>query len=70
MKQVARNLGDADDGSVNGTRLLIDDRDSLFTQASSKIPEAPGVTPDWVIAKYTDFRRFTGSEVRGHLGDA
>jgi hypothetical protein len=31
MNQIARNLTDAVDGLLNGTRYLIDDRDPLFT---------------------------------------
>ncbi len=37
MKQVARNLTDADSGFLNGTRYLIHDRDPLFTEAFREI---------------------------------
>ena len=33
MKQIARNLTDADNGFLNRTRYLIHDRDPLFTEA-------------------------------------
>ena len=33
MSQVARNLTDAEDGFLNGSRFLIHDLDPLFTRA-------------------------------------
>ena len=33
MKQIARNLTDAEDGFLNGKRYLIMDRDNKFSEA-------------------------------------
>jgi putative transposase len=54
MLQVARNLTDAIDGALRGTRYLIHDRDPLFTRefdgllraAGIKCPELPARSPD------------------------
>jgi transposase InsO family protein len=43
MKQIARNLTDADDGFLNGARYLIHDRDPLFTRAFSELLKSSGV---------------------------
>jgi len=43
MKQITRNLTDADDGFLNGVRYLIDDRDPLFTEAFSELLKSSGV---------------------------
>jgi hypothetical protein len=43
MKQIARNLTDADDGFLNGTRYLIYDRDPLFTQEFSELLKSSSV---------------------------
>jgi HTH-like domain len=43
MRQVARNLTDAVDGFLKGTRYLIHDRDPLFTTAVRGVFEAAGV---------------------------
>ncbi len=43
MKQIARNLTDADDGFLNETRYLIHDRDPLFTQAFSELLKSSSV---------------------------
>ena len=43
MKQIARNLTDADDGFLNATRYLIHDRDPLFTQAFSELLKSSSV---------------------------
>jgi transposase InsO family protein len=43
MRQVARNLTDAYDGFLNGTRYLIHDRDPLFTSTFSEILDSGGV---------------------------
>ncbi len=37
IKQIVRNLTDADDGFLNGIRYLILDRDPLYTQAFSEL---------------------------------
>jgi transposase InsO family protein len=54
MKQIARNLTDADGGFLNGARYLIHDRDPLFTEAfrellkpsSVKTVKLPAHSPD------------------------
>jgi transposase InsO family protein len=43
MKQVARNLTDACDGFLKGTRFLIHDRDPLFTERFREILKPSGV---------------------------
>jgi transposase InsO family protein len=43
MKQIARNLTDADDGFLNGARYLIHDRDPLFTEAFRELLKSSGV---------------------------
>jgi hypothetical protein len=39
MKQIARDLTDADDGFLNGARYVIHDRDPLFTRAFRELLE-------------------------------
>ena len=43
MKQIARNLTDADEGFLKGARYLIHDRDPLFTQAFRGVLGSSGV---------------------------
>ena len=43
MKQIVRNLTDADDGFLNGTRYLIHDRDPLFTRVFRELLKSSGV---------------------------
>ena len=43
MKQVARNLIDADDGFLKRTRYLIHDRDPLFTERFREVLKPSGV---------------------------
>jgi putative transposase len=43
MKQIARNLTDADSGFLNGARYLIHDRDPLFTERFREILKPSGV---------------------------
>ncbi|MDA0824863.1 MAG: integrase core domain-containing protein [Proteobacteria bacterium] len=43
MRQIARNLSDVDDGSLNRCRYLIHDRDPLFTEAFRKILKSTDV---------------------------
>ena len=45
MKQMARNLTDAEDGFLRDKRYFIHDRDPLFTKAFGETLEAVGVTP-------------------------
>ena len=44
MKQMARNMTDCFDGPLKGKKLLIHDRDPLFTSAFQGILKAAGVT--------------------------
>ena len=44
MSQIARNLTDAEDGFLNGSRYLIHDRDPLFTRSFREVLESSGVT--------------------------
>jgi putative transposase len=43
MKQIARNLTDADEGFLNGARFLIHDRDPLFSEAFREILKSSDV---------------------------
>ena len=43
MQQIARNLTDVDDGSLNGCRYLIHDRDPLFTETFTALLKSAGV---------------------------
>ena len=43
MKQVARNLTDAEDGFLNGKRYLLMDRDEKFSRAFRDVLEVQGV---------------------------
>ena len=43
MKQMASNLTDCEDGSLNGKRFLIMDRDMKFTDGFCEILECQGV---------------------------
>jgi putative transposase len=45
MKQIARNLTDAEDGFINGKRFLIMDRDSKFCESFRDILENDDVSP-------------------------
>ncbi len=45
MKQIARNLTDAEDGFLRGVRYLIIDRDPLYTEAFRKMLKDAGVKP-------------------------
>ena len=43
MKQIARNLTDADSGFLHGARYLIHDRDPLYTEAFRALLKRSGV---------------------------
>ncbi len=43
MKQIVRNLTDADDGFLNGIRYLIHDREPQYTQAFSELLKSSSV---------------------------
>ena len=46
MHQIARNLTDLNDGSLNGCRYLIHDRDPLFTEAFRSLLGSVRLAPD------------------------
>jgi putative transposase len=45
MRQIARNLTDAEDGFLNGKRYILMDRDAKFSAAYRAILENAGVAP-------------------------
>ena len=53
MKQIARNLNDVDEGFLNGTRYLIRDCDSLFTEAFRDVLRPSGVRTVKLLAAPT-----------------
>jgi transposase InsO family protein len=57
MKQIARNLTDADSGFLNGTRYLIHDRDPLFT-GFRKALEPSGVKDVKLPARSPDLNAY------------
>jgi len=75
MKQIVRNLTDANDEPLNGTRYLIHDRDPLFTRAFSELLESSGVETVKLPARspnlnaYAErFVRFIKSECLAQIG--
>ena len=64
MKQIARNLTDADDGFLNGTRHLIDDRDPLFTEAFRELLKSCGVQTVKRPARSPDLNAYAERFVR------
>jgi transposase InsO family protein len=64
MKQIARNLTDADDGFLNGARYLIHDRDPLFTRAFSELLESSGVKTVKLPARSPDLNAYAERFVR------
>jgi protein-tyrosine-phosphatase len=55
MKQVARNLIDATDGFLRGSRLLIHDRSTLFSEQFREILSSAGVESLRLPALFTQF---------------
>ncbi len=64
MKQVARNLTDADSGFLNGARYLIHDRDPLFTEGFGKILKPSGVKTVKLSARSTNSNAYAERFVR------
>jgi transposase InsO family protein len=64
MKQIARNLTDAYDGFLNGTRYLIHDRDPLFTSAFFEILGSSGVKTIKLPAQSPDLDAYAERFVR------
>jgi transposase InsO family protein len=64
MKQIARNLTDADDGFLNGARYLIHDRDPLFTRAFSELLESSGVKTVKLPVRSPDLNAYAERFVR------
>jgi putative transposase len=64
MKQIARNLTDADDGFLNGARYLIHDRDPLFTGAFRELLGSSGVETVKLPARSPDLNAYAERFVR------
>ena len=58
MKQIARNLTDAEDGFLNGARYLIHDRDPLFTEAFRELLNVSGVMTVKLPARSPDLNAY------------
>jgi len=58
MKQIARNLTDAEDGFLNGARYLIHDRDPLFTDAFRALLELSDVKTVKLPARSPDLNAY------------
>ena len=58
MKQIARNLTDAEDGFLNGARYLIHDRDPLFTDAFRGLLKLSGVKTVKLPARSPDLNAY------------
>jgi transposase len=67
MKQVARNLTDAEDGFLNGARYLIHDRDPLFTDAFRALLELSDVKTVKLPARSPDLNAYARAGVHGAL---
>jgi transposase InsO family protein len=64
MKQIARNLTDADDGFLNGAHYLIHDRDPLFTEAFKELLGSAGVKTVKLPARSPDLNAYAERFVR------
>ena len=64
MKQIARNLTDADDGFLNGSHYLIHDRDPLFTDAFRELLGSSGVKTVKLPARSPDLNAYAERFVR------
>ncbi len=58
MKQIARNLADAEDGFLNGARYLIHDRDPLFTETFREVLGSSGVSTVQLPARSPDLNAY------------
>ncbi len=64
MKQIARNLTDAEEGFLKGTRYLIHDRDPLFTEAFRDVLGSSGVRALKLPARSPDLNAYAERFVR------
>ncbi len=64
MKQIARNLTDADEGFLNESRYLIHDRDPLFTEAFRGVLGSSGVRTLKLPARSPDLNAYAERFVR------
>ncbi len=64
MKQIVRNLTDADDGFLNGTRYLIHDRDPLFTEVFRELLKSSDVKTVKLPAQSPDLNAYAERFVR------
>jgi transposase InsO family protein len=64
IKQMARNLTDAEEGFLNGTRYLIHDRDPLFTVEFREILKSSGVKAVKLPARSPDLNAYAERFVR------
>jgi transposase InsO family protein len=64
MKQMARNLTDAEDGSLNGAHYLIHDRDPLFTDTFREVLKPSGVKTVKLPARSPDLNAYAERFVR------
>jgi putative transposase len=64
MKQIARNLTDADGGFLNGARYLIHDRDPLFTEAFRELLKSSGAKTVKLPARSPDLNAYAERFVR------
>ncbi len=64
MNQIARNLTDAEDGFLNGSRYLIHDRDPLFTKSFREVLRSSGVTTVKLPARSPNLNAYAERFVR------
>jgi putative transposase len=64
MKQIARNVTDAEEGFLTGTRYLIHDRDPLFTMEFREILKSSGVETVKLPAQSPDLNAYAERFVR------
>jgi len=64
MSQIARNLTDAEDGSLNGSHYLIDDRDPLFTRSFCDILKSSGIEPVKLPARSPNLNAYAERFIR------
>jgi len=64
MNQIARNLTDCEDGFLNGSRYLIQDRDPLFTKSFREVLKSSGVTTIKLPARSPNLNAYAERFVR------
>lgn len=64
MNQIARNLTDAEDGFLNGSRYLVHDRDPLFTKLFCEVLKSSGVTTVKLPARSPNLNAYAERFVR------